>query len=88
MIALNVDIEMLNKDIEALQTKVDDFKGEKELFKIEQQALQQDLDQYELLKAEKEQKITNATQLAGDSNDVNSVGCFEKKMQTTQTVKK
>ena len=50
--------------------------------------MQQSLDDYEKLKAEKEEKIRNATELAGDQNDVNSVGVFEKKIQTDNPVRK
>lgn len=82
IMALEVDIEMLKKDLEEKELQFDIFKNEKELFKVEQQQLVDNLDEYEKLKMEKEQRIKNATILAGKHNDVNSVGIFEKKIQT------
>ena len=67
---------------EERKEKYEDYINEKLLFDIDKNALYQSIEEFEKLKRKEENWKFNAIELAGNPNDINSVGIYEKKIQT------
>ena len=66
--------------------KYEEYLNDKLLFDIDKNALYQSIEEFEVLKNKEEERKKNAVELAGDPNDINSIGVYEKKLQTDEKI--